>query len=90
MFIYELSSMSKLYIVSFTFILWNSSEAGTWTKVESAGIGPSLRFSVAGDSLDPQKSGVLVFLGGCSRNLDALEDMYFLHTGIVSSYHLFL
>ena len=47
----------------------------------STGDGPSSRFSMDGDSLYPQKGGILVFLGGCSKNLEALDDMYYLHTG---------
>ncbi|KAJ6411560.1 GALACTOSE OXIDASE/KELCH REPEAT SUPERFAMILY PROTEIN [Salix viminalis] len=56
-------------------------ETGVWTKVMTTGDGPSARFSVAGDCLDPQKGGVLVFIGGCNKSLEALEDMYYLHTG---------
>ncbi|KAJ6293858.1 hypothetical protein OIU76_022011 [Salix suchowensis] len=56
-------------------------ETGAWTKVMTTGDGPSARFSVAGDCLDPQKGGVLVFIGGCNKSLEALEDMYYLHTG---------
>ncbi|KAJ6874380.1 hypothetical protein NC652_034148 [Populus alba x Populus x berolinensis] len=51
------------------------------TKVMTTGDGPSARFSVAGDCLDPLKGGVLVFIGGCNKSLEALEDMYYLHTG---------
>ncbi|XP_028059170.1 RING finger protein B-like isoform X2 [Camellia sinensis] len=58
-------------------------DTGVWTKVMSAtGEGPSPRFSMAGDSLDPQKGGVFVFIGGCSKNLEALDDMYYFHTGL--------
>ncbi|OWM65219.1 hypothetical protein CDL15_Pgr008808 [Punica granatum] len=42
-------------------------ETGLWTKVSTTGDGPSARFSVAGDSLDPVKAGVLVFIGGLVR-----------------------
>lgn len=45
------------------------------------GEGPSARFSVAGVALDPHMQGILVFIGGCNRNLEALDDMYYLHTG---------
>ncbi|KAK9267024.1 hypothetical protein L1049_027495 [Liquidambar formosana] len=55
-------------------------ETGIWTKVTATGDGPSARFSVAGDSLDPLKGGVLVFMGGCNRHLEALDDMYYLFT----------
>ncbi|KHG24684.1 Tip elongation aberrant 1 [Gossypium arboreum] len=56
-------------------------DTGIWTKVITMGDGPSARFSVAGDCLDPLKSGVLVFIGGCNKTLEALDDMYYLHTG---------
>lgn len=56
-------------------------DTGLWTKVLATGDGPSARFSVAGDILDPQKGGVLVFVGGCNKTLEALDDMYYLHTG---------
>ncbi|KAL2479147.1 Galactose oxidase/kelch repeat superfamily protein [Forsythia ovata] len=55
-------------------------ENGIWTKVIATGEGPSGRFSTAGESLDPQMGGVLVFIGGCNKNLEALDDMYYLHT----------
>ncbi|XP_010260388.1 PREDICTED: rab9 effector protein with kelch motifs-like isoform X3 [Nelumbo nucifera] len=54
-------------------------ESGIWTKVIATGQGPSARFSVAGDCLDPQK-GLIVFIGGCNNELEALDDMYYLHT----------
>ncbi|KAL9372484.1 hypothetical protein Peur_034728 [Populus x canadensis] len=57
-------------------------ETGIWTMVMTTGDGPSARFSVAGDCLDPLKGGVLVFIGGCNKSLEALEDMYYLHTGL--------
>uniref|UniRef100_K7KW81 Attractin/MKLN-like beta-propeller domain-containing protein n=1 Tax=Glycine max TaxID=3847 RepID=K7KW81_SOYBN len=57
-------------------------ETCVWTKVATTPNGPSARFSVAGDCLDPYMSGVLVFVGGCNRNLEALDDMYYLYTGI--------
>ncbi|BBH04024.1 Galactose oxidase/kelch repeat superfamily protein, partial [Prunus dulcis] len=50
-------------------------DTGVWTKVITAGDGPSARFSVAGDCLDPVKGGVLVFIGGCNKSLEALDDM---------------
>ncbi|CAN6477123.1 unnamed protein product [Victoria cruziana] len=52
-----------------------------WSKILSTSQAPSARFSVAGDCLDPHK-GVLVFIGGCNENLEALDDMYYLHTDI--------
>ncbi|OVA14594.1 Kelch repeat type 1 [Macleaya cordata] len=56
-------------------------DTGNWTKLIAAGEGPSSRFSVAGDCLDLRK-GVLVFIGGCNEHLEALDDMYYLHTEI--------
>ncbi|KAB2053519.1 hypothetical protein ES319_A12G193200v1 [Gossypium barbadense] len=58
-------------------------ETGLWTKVITTGDGPSARFSVSGDCLDPLKSGVLIFIGGCNKTLEALDDMYYLYTGLV-------
>lgn len=63
-------------------------DTGAWTKVITAGDGPSARFSVAGDCLDPVKGGVLVFVGGCNKSLEALDDMYYLYTGLSYSLHL--
>eukprot|EP00250_Pteridium_aquilinum_P005159 c15297_g2_i1 orf=15-2003(+) len=54
-------------------------ETGLWTKVVTTGVGPSARFSVAGDCVDV-RSGVLVFIGGCNESLEALDDMYYLDT----------
>lgn len=48
------------------------------------GDGPSARFSVAGDCLDPYKVGVLALLGGCNKSLEALDDMFYLFTGLSS------
>ncbi|XVE56785.1 hypothetical protein DITRI_Ditri04bG0038900 [Diplodiscus trichospermus] len=58
-------------------------DSGIWTRVITMGEGPSARFSVAGDCLDPLKNGVLVFIGGCNKTLEALDDMYYLFTGLV-------
>ncbi|XP_052179760.1 protein GLUTELIN PRECURSOR ACCUMULATION 3-like isoform X2 [Diospyros lotus] len=57
-------------------------DTGVWTKVIATGEGPSARFSMSGDSLHPIRGGVLVFFGGCNKDLEALDDMYFLHTGL--------
>lgn len=54
----------------------------------ATGEGPSARFSMAGDSLDPRNRGVLVFIGGCSKNLEALDDMYYLNTGLSHPFSL--
>ncbi|KAL5751468.1 hypothetical protein ACOSP7_026071 [Xanthoceras sorbifolium] len=59
-------------------------DTGLWTKVMTTGEVPSARFSVAGDCLDPLKGGVLVFIGGCNKSLEALDDMYYLYTGLAS------
>lgn len=61
-------------------------DTGTWTKMITTGDGPSARFSVAGDCLDPTKGGVLVFVGGCNKSLEALDDMYYLYTGPAYSF----
>ncbi|KAG2679516.1 hypothetical protein I3760_11G053300 [Carya illinoinensis] len=58
-------------------------DTGVWSKVITTNDGPSARFSVAGDCLDPIKGGVLVFVGGCNKSLEALDDMYYLHTGLI-------
>ncbi|KAK4735495.1 hypothetical protein R3W88_009756 [Solanum pinnatisectum] len=57
--------------------------SGTWSEVMLTGEGPSPRFSVAGDCLDPHLGGTLVLIGGCNNTLQPLEDMYYLQTGIV-------
>ncbi|XP_060204931.1 uncharacterized protein LOC132632846 isoform X1 [Lycium barbarum] len=56
--------------------------AGAWSEVMPTGEGPSARFSVAGDCLDPHLGGALIFIGGCDKNLQPLEDMYYLYTGL--------
>ncbi|CAH9095738.1 unnamed protein product [Cuscuta epithymum] len=58
-------------------------DAGVWNRVLATGDGPSARFSMAGECLDPHLGGFLVFLGGCNKKLEALDDMYYLHTGLV-------
>lgn len=47
------------------------------------GVGPSARYSMAGDSLAPitMNSGVLAFFGGCNNFLEPFGDMYYLDTG---------
>ncbi|KAK9669103.1 hypothetical protein RND81_13G109300 [Saponaria officinalis] len=57
-------------------------DTGIWTKINPDGDKPSARFSMSGDCLDPSKDGVLLFVGGCDRNLEALGDIYYLHTGL--------
>ncbi|PWA99830.1 galactose oxidase/kelch, beta-propeller [Artemisia annua] len=58
-------------------------ETFKWTKVTTLGVGPSARFSMAGGTLHPQHGGVLIFIGGCNKTLEALDDMFYLHTGLV-------
>ncbi|KNA10975.1 hypothetical protein SOVF_138990 isoform B [Spinacia oleracea] len=58
-------------------------DTGIWTKIMPSGDGPSARFSMSGDCLDPSKAGVLVFIGGCNKNLEALDDMYYFHTELL-------
>ena len=66
----------------FSFLNNDDADTALWTKVTTLGDGPSARFSVAGDCLDPVRGGVLVFVGGCNRSLEALEDMFYLYTGL--------
>ncbi|KAJ0680400.1 putative transcription factor WD40-like family [Helianthus annuus] len=58
-------------------------ETFKWTKVMTVGVGPSARFSMAGSTLHPHHGGALVFIGGCNKSLEALDDMFYLHTGFV-------
>lgn len=58
-------------------------ETAIWTKIMPSGDRPSSRFSMSGDCLDPSKGGVLAFIGGCNKNLEALDDVYYLHTELV-------
>ncbi|KAH9623029.1 hypothetical protein KSS87_023166 [Heliosperma pusillum] len=55
-------------------------DTGIWTRINPHGDKLSARFSMSGDCLDPSKKGILFFIGGCDRNLQALDDMYYLHT----------
>lgn len=48
----------------------------------TVGVGPSARFSMAGSTLHPHNGGVLIFMGGCNKSLEALDDMFYLHTGM--------
>ncbi|GAB2270150.1 hypothetical protein Dimus_005058 [Dionaea muscipula] len=61
-------------------------DTGVWTKIITTGDGPSARFSMSGDCLDPLVGGVLVFMGGCNKNLEALDDMYYLYTELVRDF----
>ncbi|XP_076902562.1 uncharacterized protein LOC143557357 [Bidens hawaiensis] len=58
-------------------------ETFKWTKIMTVGVGPSARFSMAGSTLHPHNGGVLIFMGGCNKSLEALDDMFYLHTGLV-------
>ena len=58
-------------------------DSGVWTKVTTTADGPSARFSAAGACLDPVKGGILVFIGGCNKSLEGLDDMYYLYTGSI-------
>nr|XP_043615824.1 rab9 effector protein with kelch motifs [Erigeron canadensis] len=58
-------------------------ETFKWTKVVTLGVGPSARFSMAGSTLHPQHGGSLIFIGGCNKSLEALDDMFYLYTGLV-------
>ncbi|CAF2064740.1 unnamed protein product [Brassica napus] len=56
-------------------------ETGVWSKlVHAIEEGPSARFSAGAVSLGPYKAGSFFFLGGCSKNLEPLDDIYYLHT----------
>ncbi|MFS8020029.1 putative kelch-type beta propeller [Helianthus anomalus] len=55
-----------------------------WTKVITLGVGPSARFSMAGSTLHPPHGGVFIFMGGCNKSLEALDDMFYLHTGFIN------
>lgn len=72
---------SKLYLYKVTICGNILAENGLWTKIMAADEGPSARFSMAGEILGPHMQGVLVFIGGCNRHLEALDDFYYLHTG---------
>lgn len=45
--------------------------------------GPSARFSTSAVFLDPYKAGLFLFVGGCNKNLEPLDDIYYLHTGLL-------
>ena len=67
-------------------LCWNA-ENGVWTKAATTGVGPSPRFSLAGDVVDSDR-GILLFIGGCNENLEALDDMYYLDTGTQYRYSI--
>ncbi|EFJ21745.1 hypothetical protein SELMODRAFT_52725, partial [Selaginella moellendorffii] len=60
--------------------------SGEWHKPEVTGNGPSHRFSLASDLIDPER-GVVALYGGCNGELEALPEMFFLHTGIALNLH---
>ncbi|XP_033131478.1 nitrile-specifier protein 1 isoform X1 [Brassica rapa] len=56
-------------------------ETGVWSKlVHAMEEGPSARFSAGAVSLGPYKAGSFFFVGGCNKNLEPLDDIYYLHT----------
>ncbi|KAI6683250.1 hypothetical protein NL676_029163 [Syzygium grande] len=61
-------------------------ESAIWSTMTSAGHGPSPRFSMAAACLDPGRSGVLAFVGGCNGSFEVLDDIYYLHTGLTRVY----
>lgn len=48
--------------------------------------GPSPRFSSAAVCLHPYKAGSFFFVGGCNKNLEPLDDIYYLHTGLLQPF----
>lgn len=76
-----LTSINVMYVEVTIMACKILAETFKWTKVTTLGVGPSARFSMAGGSLHPQHGGVLIFIGGCNKTLEALDDMFYLHTG---------
>ncbi|KAG2313271.1 hypothetical protein Bca52824_024828 [Brassica carinata] len=56
-------------------------ETRVWSKIAMEE-GPSARFSAAAVCLGPYKAGSFFFVGGCNNNLEPLDDIYYLHTGL--------
>ncbi|EFJ27976.1 hypothetical protein SELMODRAFT_411399 [Selaginella moellendorffii] len=52
---------------------------GVWATLNPSGSRPSPGFSLAGDSVDAEQ-GILFVYEGCNKELEALDDMYFLDT----------
>ncbi|EFJ14743.1 hypothetical protein SELMODRAFT_423317 [Selaginella moellendorffii] len=52
---------------------------GVWATLNPSGSRPAPRFSLAGDSVDAER-GILFVFEGCNKELEALDDMYFLDT----------
>ncbi|EFJ04859.1 hypothetical protein SELMODRAFT_432028 [Selaginella moellendorffii] len=52
---------------------------GVWATLNPSGSRPSPGFSLAGDSVDAEQ-GILFVYEGCNKELEALNDMYFLDT----------
>ncbi|KAJ4883747.1 Galactose oxidase/kelch repeat superfamily protein [Raphanus sativus] len=57
-------------------------ETGVWSKVAAIEEGPSARFCAGAVCLGPYKAGSVFFLGGCNKNLEPLDDIYYLHTDV--------
>ncbi|KAJ0229447.1 hypothetical protein HA466_0316080 [Hirschfeldia incana] len=53
-------------------------ETCVWSKI-AMGEGPSARFSAAAVCLDPYMDGSFFLFGGCNKNLEPLDDIYYLH-----------
>ncbi|KAG2313275.1 hypothetical protein Bca4012_027852 [Brassica carinata] len=56
-------------------------ETCVWSKI-AIEEGPCARFSAAAVCLGPYKPGSFFFVGGYNKNLEPLDDIYYLHTDI--------
>ncbi|KAF8088557.1 hypothetical protein N665_0536s0008 [Sinapis alba] len=54
-------------------------ETCVWSKIDMEER-PSARFSATAVCLGPYKAGSFFFVGGCNKNLEPLDDIYYLHT----------
>ncbi|XP_013619598.1 PREDICTED: tip elongation aberrant protein 1 [Brassica oleracea var. oleracea] len=55
-------------------------ETGVWSKIVAMEDRPPARFSAAAVCLGPYKAGSFFFFGGCNKNLEPLDDIYYFHT----------